>query len=64
MRRNEMGALDSIKGRAKRALGELTDNDRWKGEGKADQAAGKVKDAINTVSDKAKDAADAIRDRA
>jgi uncharacterized protein YjbJ (UPF0337 family) len=64
MRRVEMGVLDDIKGRAKRALGELTNNDELKKEGKADQAAGKVKDAIGTVADRAKDAADAIRDKA
>jgi uncharacterized protein YjbJ (UPF0337 family) len=64
MRRVEMGVLDDIKGRAKRALGELTNNEEMKREGKADQAAGKVKDAIGTVADRAKDAADAIRDKA
>ena len=56
-----MGAMDELKGRAKSAVGELTDNDDLKDEGKADKASGKVKDAIDTVSDKAKDVADAVR---
>jgi uncharacterized protein YjbJ (UPF0337 family) len=56
-----MGSIDDAKGRAKKALGELTDNDKLKDEGKADQAAGKVKDAVDAVTEKAKDAAEAIR---
>jgi uncharacterized protein YjbJ (UPF0337 family) len=58
-----MGTIDDIKGRVKRAVGELTDNDKLKSEGTADRAAGHVKDVINTVSDKAKDATDALRDK-
>jgi uncharacterized protein YjbJ (UPF0337 family) len=58
-----MGTIDEIKGRLKRAVGELTDNDKMKSDGKADRAAGHAKDIINTVSDKAKDATDAIRDQ-
>lgn len=56
-----MGAIDDIKGRAKKALGDLTDNNKLKQEGKADRATGKVKDAADAVSDKVKDAADALR---
>jgi uncharacterized protein YjbJ (UPF0337 family) len=56
-----MGSIDDMKGRAKKALGDLTDNDQLKDEGKADRAAGKVKDAVDAVADKAKDAADSIR---
>jgi uncharacterized protein YjbJ (UPF0337 family) len=58
-----MGTIDDIKGRLKRAVGELTDNDKLKREGKADRAAGQVKDVIGTVADKAKDATDAIREQ-
>ncbi len=57
----DMGTMDELKGRAKSAAGELTDNDELKDEGKADKASGKVKDAIDAVSDKAKDAAEALR---
>lgn len=58
-----MGIIDEAKGRAKEAAGDLTDNDKLKAEGKADKAAGKVKDAVDTVKDKANDAVDAIKNR-
>ena len=54
---------DDLKGRAKEAVGDLTDNDRLKREGKADRASGKVKDAIDKVEDKAKDLVDDVRDK-
>ena len=53
---------DDIKGRAKEAVGDLTDNDDLKNEGKADRAAGKVKDAIDKVEERAKDLEDDIKD--
>ena len=56
-----MGSIDDVKGKAKEALGDLTNYDKLKQEGKVDQATGKVKDAVESVSDKAKDAADAVR---
>ena len=37
------GTTDDLKGRAKEAVGDLTDNDRLKNEGKTDRASGKVK---------------------
>jgi len=49
------GAKDDLKGRAKEAVGDLTDNDKMKREGKADQAVGKVKDKIDEAADKVKD---------
>jgi uncharacterized protein YjbJ (UPF0337 family) len=49
---------DEIKGRAKEAAGDITDNDRLKREGKTDQAASKVKQKTNEVVDKVKDAVD------
>jgi uncharacterized protein YjbJ (UPF0337 family) len=55
-RSNNMATMDEVKGRAKKAAGDLTGNDKLKREGKADQAAGKVKDAVDTVAEKAKDA--------
>jgi uncharacterized protein YjbJ (UPF0337 family) len=54
---------DDLKGRAKEAVGDLTDNDRLKREGKTDRASGKVKDAIDRVEDKAKDLVDDVKDR-
>jgi len=57
-----MSNPDDLKGRVKEAAGDLTDDDRLKREGKADQAEGKVKDAVDTARDKAGDAADKVRD--
>jgi uncharacterized protein YjbJ (UPF0337 family) len=49
------GDMDDLKGRAKEAAGDLTDNEDLKNEGKVDRASGKVKDAVGGVADKAKD---------
>ena len=54
---------DDVKGRAIEAVGDLTDNDDLKNEGKADRAAGKVKDAIDKVEERAKDLVDDIKDK-
>lgn len=47
---------DKAKGRIKEAVGALTGDKKLKTEGKVDQLAGRVKDAVKTVVDKAKDA--------
>jgi uncharacterized protein YjbJ (UPF0337 family) len=47
-----MAGTDEAKGRIKEAAGDLTGNDDLKNEGKADKAAGKVKDAVDSVKDK------------
>jgi uncharacterized protein YjbJ (UPF0337 family) len=52
------GKFDDMKGRAKEAVGDLTDDDDLKREGKADRAGGAVKDKANEVVDKVKDAVD------
>ena len=49
------GAKDEMKGRAKEAVGDLTDDDKLKREGKTDQAVGKVKEKIDEAADKIKD---------
>ncbi|MDQ6775963.1 MAG: CsbD family protein [Actinomycetota bacterium] len=49
--------IDDLKGRAKEAAGDLTDNDALKREGKIDRATGSVKGAVGDVADKAKDVA-------
>jgi uncharacterized protein YjbJ (UPF0337 family) len=56
-----MSNPDDIKGRIKEAAGDLTDNDRLQREGKADQAEGKVKDAVDGARDKLGDIADKVR---
>lgn len=49
-----MGGWDEAKGRAKEAAGDLTDDEDLEREGKIDQGTGKVKDAVENVSDKLK----------
>ncbi|NLE73141.1 MAG: CsbD family protein [Actinobacteria bacterium] len=49
------GEIDDIKGRVKKAVGELTDDDKLKQEGTVDKVAGKVKDVVDKAADKAKD---------
>ena len=51
------GTTDVIKGRVKEAVGALTNDQRLKDEGKLDQTAGKIKEAVARVVDKAKIAA-------
>ena len=48
------GTTDKAKGRVKGAVGALTDDETLKAKGKADQLAGKAKDAVEIVIDKAK----------
>ncbi|HXR35436.1 MAG TPA: CsbD family protein [Candidatus Binataceae bacterium] len=50
------GTTDKIKGRVKEAIGALTDDDSLKAEGKMDQKTGKIKDAVEKVIDKARNA--------
>ncbi len=47
------GTSDQIKGRVKEAVGDLTDNQKLKNQGKIDQSTGKVKKAVENVIDKA-----------
>ena len=47
-----MANMDDIKGKAKEAAGDLTDNDKLKKEGKVDQAAGTIKETAKNITDK------------
>jgi uncharacterized protein YjbJ (UPF0337 family) len=47
--------IDDLKGRAKEAVGDVTDNDDMKREGKVDQGAAKLKDTVEGAVDKVKD---------
>jgi uncharacterized protein YjbJ (UPF0337 family) len=47
--------MDDLKGRAKEAAGDLTDDPDLKREGKIDQATGAVKDKVDEVADKVKE---------
>jgi uncharacterized protein YjbJ (UPF0337 family) len=46
-----MGGWDETKGRVKEAAGDLTDDEELQREGKIDKGKGKVKDAVDSVSD-------------
>jgi uncharacterized protein YjbJ (UPF0337 family) len=50
-----MGAnADDMKGRAKRAAGEVTGDEDLKREGNVDKATGKVKNAADKIAEKAR----------
>jgi uncharacterized protein YjbJ (UPF0337 family) len=46
--------IDEAKGRAKRAAGELTDDEDLKREGTIDKTAGKAKESVDKAADKTK----------
>jgi uncharacterized protein YjbJ (UPF0337 family) len=50
------GEADQAKGRIKKAVGELTGDEKLKREGDIDKASGKVKGATEKIADKARDA--------
>jgi uncharacterized protein YjbJ (UPF0337 family) len=50
-----MPEADDLKGRAKEAAGDLTNDDSLKREGKVDQASSKVKETVGDIADKDKD---------
>ena len=57
------GEMDKMKGRAKQAAGDLTDNEDLHDEGERDEAAGKVKDKVDDVKDSVNDAVDSVTDK-
>jgi uncharacterized protein YjbJ (UPF0337 family) len=57
------GTSDEIKGRAKQAVGDVTDNDDLKREGKADETSGKVKNKLDDAKDWVEDKVDDINDK-
>ena len=57
------GTGDDIKGRTKEAIGDLTDNDDLKREGKVDQAAGTAKDKADDAKDWVSDKVYAVKDK-
>ena len=50
------GKTDELKGRVKEAAGALTGDAKLKREGKTDQVVGKIKQQVEKVIDKVKDA--------
>jgi uncharacterized protein YjbJ (UPF0337 family) len=60
---NSMGSTpDKIKGRIKEAVGVITDNDRLKSEGQTDQVVGEVKEAAEKVKDRVERVVEKVRD--
>jgi uncharacterized protein YjbJ (UPF0337 family) len=57
------GTSDDMKGRAKEAVGDLTDDDSLKAEGKADRASGKAKKVVDKTKDKAEDVIDKVKEK-
>jgi len=49
------GEVDKAKGRVKKTVGDLTDDEDLKREGEIDETTGKVKGAIEKVADKARE---------
>lgn len=49
------GKAEEFKGRAKEAVGDLTDDESLRNEGKVDKAEGSLKDKVGDAADKAKD---------
>jgi uncharacterized protein YjbJ (UPF0337 family) len=58
-----MADFDQIKGRAKQAAGDLTDDDDLKREGKVDEHAGDAKEKVREVKDKVEDVIDKAKDK-
>ena len=58
-----MGNLDEAKGKAKQAVGDLTDDDDLRREGKVDEHAGKAKDKLGDMKDKAENVVDDVKDK-
>ena len=53
-----MSGWDEAKGRVKEAVGELTDDDDMKRDGKVDKLAGKAKGVVDDVKEKVQDTVD------
>ena len=58
------GEMDEAKGRAKEAVGAITDDDDLKREGKLDKAGGSIKDKAEKAKDWIDDKVDDAKDKA
>jgi uncharacterized protein YjbJ (UPF0337 family) len=58
-----MGNIDEAKGRAKQAVGDLTDDDDLRREGKLDEKSSQAKDTLEHLKDQAEDAIDKVKDK-
>ncbi len=57
------GEADKASGRAKQAVGDLTDNEDLKNEGRKDETAGKAKDAVGDAKEKVNETIDKVKDK-
>jgi uncharacterized protein YjbJ (UPF0337 family) len=57
------GTEDEIVGKAKEAVADLTDDDELKREGKADQAAGSIKEKLGDAKDWVEERVDDVKDK-
>jgi uncharacterized protein YjbJ (UPF0337 family) len=58
-----MSDLDKMKGRAKQAVGDLTDDEELRREGKVEETAGKAKEKVGDLADKAEDSIERAKDK-
>ncbi|NND74183.1 MAG: CsbD family protein [Ilumatobacter sp.] len=58
------GEGDKVGGKLKQAAGDLTGDKDLEREGERQEAAGKVKDGVDTAKDKVNDAVDKVKDAA
>ena len=58
-----MGNIDEAKGKAKQAVGDLTDDDDLRREGKVDEKSGQAKEMLGDLKDKAEDTIDKVKDK-
>ena len=64
MNKDELdGKADALKGRVKQGVGDLTDNDRLRDEGVADEAAGNIKEGVGKARRKVGDAIEDVADK-
>jgi uncharacterized protein YjbJ (UPF0337 family) len=54
------GGMEELKGNAKQAWGDITDDDQMKAEGKVDEAKGRAQQAMGDLKDKATDIKDDV----
>lgn len=50
------GRMEEVKGKVKEVVGKVVGNEKLKGEGAGDQAAGKVQSTYGDIKEKTKDA--------
>lgn len=55
--------IDQLKGRAEQAAGDLTNDDNLQEQGQRHESAGKIKETIDSLQDKASDAIDKAQEK-